>query len=79
MDVESWPEGQQALTPIKDALLELRTTIVQQPPPVIPPATTLPSVQRQATASVQPGMQTWGSVQGQPPAPTQPPAATPNF
>ena len=37
-DVESWPEGQQALAPIKDALLGLRATILQQPPPVIPPA-----------------------------------------
>lgn len=78
LDVETWSEGQQAMAPIKDALLELRVTIVQQPPPVIPPATTPPPAQRQAPAPVQPGMQTWGSVQGQP-AGSPPPPATPNF
>jgi hypothetical protein len=76
-DVESWPEGQQPLPAMKDALLSLRGTILQQPPPVIPPATapapaaTPPPV----PVPVTPGLQTWGSVQEQAPVPTTPAAA----
>ena len=79
-DVESWPEGQPALAPIKDALLSLRAIILQQPPPVIPPAAPQPAAATpapsQPPAPVAPGMQTWGSVHGQTPAP---PATAPKW
>src|SRR5262245_25744011 len=78
-DVESWPEGGQALAPIKEALLGLRMTIMQQPPPPIPPVTTHPPVPAPAPEPPKPGMQTSRNVQGQAPAPPRPPTATPNF
>jgi hypothetical protein len=74
-DVESWSEGGQALASIKEALLRLRATIMQQPPPVIPPVAPQPPAPSQAPAPapVPQGLQTWGSVQQQTPAPTTPP------
>lgn len=74
LDVEAWPEGQQHLPAIKEALLSLRATVMAQAPPVIPPVTPQPQAPAPPPAPVQPGMQTWGNVQPQTPAsPSAPP------
>jgi hypothetical protein len=79
LDVEAWPEGPEHLPSLLDRLLSLRAAVMQQPAPIIPPlAAQAAATPPAAPEPPKPGMQTWGSVQGQPPAST-PPATTPKW
>lgn len=67
VDVEAWPDGQQGLPTLKDALLRAREALLQIPPPPAPVAAqqTPPPAQAQTTP---PAMATWGNP-ATPPAP----------